>query len=1076
MRPLAATLLILVLACGLAVGGATWVLQSSARSVEFARWAVAQFSNFRLEFVSAQLAISEGRIEAGQLLLYPRDNPDLPLLAIHGLEASFAPRDLLRHQLRRARVQADNVTVYTGPGDPEHSLRPASWMRFLKWLPARLDVGSAHLLRHEEELLVFPLRQLSGELLDRNSYRLHATGNLQGEPLDSTIHLYAMRNERGLRGIQLRADLHATRSSRVAVLEGELLGGSERFSYDFSLNAALPDIQSLALRERGLTGLEGALQMRGRIRGDLDRFHLSEAEFGLFNAPAYEFVARGEFDYRGPGDTLLQARASGQIEQLGLLLDWFDLDLTAFGSARAELELRGSLAALEVPAFTLTTRHSEGLEISLEGSLGPGALAADATPQPGNAVQLRASGPDLSVLAPWLGSLPRQTGSWQVTALATGRREQLTLDNIQGRFGEPGSTIVKATGRIGQIHTTAPFAPASVQGIDLQLSAEAESLEELNQWYATGLDPTHRLTVSAAVSGSGDAPQLTDLNATLAGSDLTLSLSEARGAIGTAPWALRQLEGQLSATISDTSALSQYFPASIPVLGAASATAELAGSGGHYRLSRLRGEIDSEQVLLSLRGEVPDLRSLDSTRLDIDFSRLDLRNLIHTLVDDFSYPRPLGQLAGQLALVRDQGAWHVPAMAIASQGEPSLQLRAEGTAHDVTGTPRGAARLQLSIDDRALLKALSGRDLPALQASLEGEAGGGRIDLTGNTTLASTALTLRGQLEHHNRQVQGLTLALASPAVRLADLGLQAGDRQGAPSQSAANNPSRQREAPFSLEGFIGSLPRYPLDLQMHLGTVRGDNIDLTGVDLAIDGRERRYLLRQLDLRGRESRVELAGVIDLAAQPPGISLAGQARALDMRQIVRDLGLQADIAGILNLRGGLSARGNHRGEWLGSLDGNVSMALEDVEIEGAAYDLLATDLLAWLYSGAALETSTHVDCTMASFSLRAGVANSDNLFAESPRMIATGKGKFDLVRETLDVRIRPLSKNRVLQFPSSITLTGKLRKPRTWVSPITATVDASAEALMLIPSLTLKLLGLRRDDAKPVRPCEALPPS
>ncbi|TXS93029.1 AsmA family protein [Parahaliea maris] len=1072
----AATLLIIVLASGLVIGGAAWVLQSSERSVALARWAVAQFTNLRLELVSPQVSVDKGELRAGQLLLYPQHHPELPLLVIHDLEASFRPRDLLRRQLRRARVSAGNLTVYVGPGDPGQKPSPASWMRFLRWLPGQLEVASVHLLQHDVELLVFPLQQLSGQLQDENSYRLHAVGDLQGEPLDTTIHLYAMRSERGLRGIQLRADLHATRSARVAVLEGELLGGTERFSYDFSLNAALPDIHLLAGRGAELSGLAGALQMRGRIRGDLDQFRLSDADFGLFNAPDYEFLAHGEFDYRGPDDNLLQVQASGQIQELALLLDWFDVDLSGLGSARAELDIQGPLASLAVPSFTLNTHHGAGLDLTLQGSLGPGALNAEGAQQRDNEVRVRAAGPELSVLEPWLGdNIPDRTGPWEVTALATGRRDQVTLANISGRIGEPGGTVLNASGRIEQIDTTAPFSPASVQGVNLQLTGTAETLERINRWYPTGLDNAHRLTADADLTGSGDALQLENLRANLEGSDLTVALTGAQGLISSPQWALSRFNGDLAASISDTSALSQYFSASVPVLGAASATAQLERVAGTFRLTNVQGEINSEQVQLSLSGELPNLRTLEATRLDVVFSRLDMRNLIHSLVDGFTYPQPLGALAGQLALQRTAGEWHMPQISVASSGTPAIKLQVDGAMRDLAGAPSGGGSVELAITDRELLKVMSGRELPTLQASFSTQASAGKLDFNGSATLASTTLALQGKLRHHNQEVQGLVLELSSPAVVLADLGLQSDPGQAASAQPAP--PDRNEQAtPFSLEELIGSLPRYPLDLQLHLGSVRGENIDLEGIDLAIEGSERRYLLRQLDLRGDESRLELAGVIDLAAQPPGISLGGQAQALDMYHVVRDLGLQLDVAGILNLRGGISARGNHRAEWLGSLDGNVSLALEDVEIEGAAYDLLATDLLAWLYSGAALEKSTHVDCTMASFSLRSGVAKSENLFAESPRMVATGKGTFDLVRETLDVRITPLSKNRLLQIPSSITLTGKLRKPRTWVSPITATVDASAKAMTLIPALTLKLLGLRRDDDKPMRPCEALPPA
>ena len=101
----------------------------------------------------------------------------------------------------------------------------------------------------------------------------------------------------------------------------------------------------------------------------------------------------------------------------------------------------------------------------------------------------------------------------------------------------------------------------------------------------------------------------------------------------------------------------------------------------------------------------------------------------------------------------------------------------------------------------------------------------------------------------------------------------------------------------------------------------------------------------------------------------------------------------------------------------SLDGSVAIALEDTIIQGGAYDVLATDLLAWIYSGAVLETSTHLDCTMARFDIKKGVARTDSIYVQSERMIATGKGIFDLPGQKMDLTITPRSRSRSFQIPS-----------------------------------------------------------
>ena len=87
------------------------------------------------------------------------------------------------------------------------------------------------------------------------------------------------------------------------------------------------------------------------------------------------------------------------------------------------------------------------------------------------------------------------------------------------------------------------------------------------------------------------------------------------------------------------------------------------------------------------------------------------------------------------------------------------------------------------------------------------------------------------------------------------------------------------------------------------------------------------------------------------------------------------------------------------------------------------------------------------------------------------MIATGKAEFDLVNQTMDLRITPLSKSRTLQVPSEVRLRGAMNKPQASISPVNAVADAASAALMLIPELTMKLFGINKQATGNYRPCK-----
>jgi uncharacterized protein involved in outer membrane biogenesis len=142
------------------------------------------------------------------------------------------------------------------------------------------------------------------------------------------------------------------------------------------------------------------------------------------------------------------------------------------------------------------------------------------------------------------------------------------------------------------------------------------------------------------------------------------------------------------------------------------------------------------------------------------------------------------------------------------------------------------------------------------------------------------------------------------------------------------------------------------------------------------------------------------------------------------------------------------------------------------IEGAAYDVLATDFFGWIYSGAMMEKYTDIECTMAKFQLNDGVASSDSLYIETDKMLATGEGKFDLVNKKMDVTVTPLSKSRILQVPSSVRLKGSFTKLTPIISPVTAAADAYAQVLTAVPQLAMRLFGISQDVEKQQEPCVA----
>lgn len=1042
------------------------ILRSPTLPLRAVAWGIDNFTSLNIEVVDPHIDLLAGDISASQIHLYQDTAKTAPLVSILDFSVRTTLRDLLYNNPSSTSLRASSLSIYVVANDSTEDPSPANWMRHLKWLPNTLDIDKVHLITAAETTWIFPLKDLKGR---RSGLKYHVTAgaDYEGEPLEVTLDLGAMRDEGEIRGMELSAQFLVPADQSLASLQGELRGGKERFSFDFELDANFSSLDAVLVFIKQAPDLEGSLMVRGRLQGDTDSYTISDAEFELNNMPDYGFQAAGSFQYRAGGINDIKLVAAGEMDSLSYLVDWFGLDLAGLGRARANMRLSGAMEALAVDQFILQTRSDTGLWINVSGKLEPGALGSG-TFSPQNSIAVDVYGPSMQALKPWLGEPPVDLGQFVASARLAGNTHFITVRDIVAVTGSPDQTLLRLGGHVGGVRLEENFSAASISGVSLSLSTQADDPGKIAQWLGIPLPPDHRISGVINIGGSGDHLLASQGKLRLYASDLETTLEDISADIQPARKpVVSDVKGQLQLTLSDTSALSQYAQRSVPVLGPLRATAQVRQQADKYALNNIKASVAGGDMSISITGNVADVSKLDGSNFKGKFSGISIRDTLATLIDDFQYTSQLGTLVGSFDLRHRRDEWGIHELSVTAMGNDDLRFAVSGTISDLTGAPLPDLVADVNIRNQGLLKALSGLALQPVAGHLRLTSSGNKFGLKASTDIGSTAMETQAEVVYSNDEVASFILSLTTPHLYLRDLGLQAEE---------TSNPQQNQKSPDQPDAFttmVDKLPRFPMDIQARVGGLSGHNTNIKSLDLHITGEDHRYTLRRFNVYYSRALAEIQGMIDLNPTPHAITLAGQALAIPLNDLTRDLGIKSDIEGILNLRGGISARGDNAESWLGSLDGNVAVSLEDAIIEGAAYDVLATDLLAWLYSGAALEKSTHVDCTMAQFSLRQGVANSDSIFVESPRMIATGKGEFDLVRKRLDLTLTPRSKSRRVQIPSSITVKGDMAKPKTSISALATTVDASAEALMLIPSLAMKIFGLDKKSDGPSRPCEAV---
>ncbi len=1064
------TLLIVALLVLALVLGLGFALRSERLVLNVVEWAVDNFTSLDLEFSEPRFDLLRRSVSASEVHLYQDESEGLPLVSVLDFKGSVRLRDLINGNLKNTRLAARAVTVYVAEDDGVEDPTPTAWLSYAVWLPKQLSVNSVHIISNSQEVFVFPIKDVQGRRDDADTFTLEAQADYDGERLDIGIQLLAIREAERFIGLELGAEAHAPQSDSHIMVAGELHGDETGLRYDLTMQADYRRIEDFLDGFEGAANLaNGALHIEGSLVGDLEQFTLAADDVILDNSPAYRFQAKGQLVHRENADTEIQLNASGDLETAGTLLSRTNLELTALGEIQVAAQISGTLAQPRVDHFEVTSRNPDGLYLNSTGKFSFEELR-QGTPNPNNTVATTIGGPSLSVLSPWTGELPIEPGPWQASGEITGARGALSVSDLELTLGEREKLQLIMRGEIANLELSDTMTLQSLQGIALDVEIYTDDSGVAAQWFDLPLPPYQQVAARGKVSGNGNALRVAETEVQITASDLDATLSQLQFELtfdGENTPTVSDLQTQISALLSDTSALSQYLEGEYFAIGELQASALLTQQDERYDLRNIDATVTGETLRLRGFGSAQDIAGSVYTDLAFNFTGARTHNFLNSVLDDFNYAEPLGLFEGSFNLLKPAQDWHIQNLRLATSDTDKLDITANGEIRDLTGFITANLKTRLAVSDQALLEALTGFRLNPVVAEFTFSSEPGELALSTQTQIGDSRIAAKILANHQDDKLTALDVDVDAPQLIMDDLGLQAevdAQSEYTPAELIDDNAGTRANR------VLFRNPRFPTDVAIKIGSFRGENLEIDGLDIHTTGENGRYTLRKFNLDYATGSAEVRGIIDLNPTPIAISLAGQGLNIPLNNLSKDIGADMDVDGRATFRGGITARGVEPEQWLSSLDGNVALALEDTVIEGAAYDLLATSMLQWIYSGGALEKTTIIDCSMLQLDLDDGIATGDSLFVETKNMVATGTVMLNLVEQTMNVKLDPRSKSRRFQIPSKVTIRGDMDDPRVIASPITATADAYAEALTLIPSLTMKMFGIGRNRPSQSRPC------
>lgn len=987
-----------------------------------------------------QIDWQDGTISGSQLALVHLADQQ-PIVTVGSLNGQLSLLDLLEADNGQTSVVASQVAVFMSSG--EEAETSGGWLVYRNWLPGLVDIDQ--LLLHSPASEAVPpsaLLQLQGRAGKQpGSYDIMASAEHAGDHLSASASLHSVESLGEDRyGLHMSFQVSSRQWDSSLQFDGELREEPDGLHYRGHAGADIKDIKWLLGHLQLDYPLDGALKVQGDVHGDFTRIEVQGLALSLDNGADFYAAANGELQYAFSGSGELDVVVNTELEDIESLMDVVDVDLSGFDAGKASLRLQGRFDDILITDIKLQTGNVDGLELGVLGGIRINDIDTDQL-LTDEGVTITASAPGAVHLQHWTGDLGFETGPWQATATLLQIEDRLRITDIQLASDDGAGLTLRAQGAIADAGNIETGDFSSINGIDLAVEVGSATSGRLTRLFAAGMPELGAVAARARVRGDNKLLQIQGVEAALTS------------------------DGQYRIAASGGSA--DLYPGSNAILRNLGMTfsAALYSAESRDNVGELSGD-------LSISGIEP----LKDLSLNLQLKQVSTSRLLQLTTQEFDYPGETGLLNGKLTLVGSADGLRLQNIDIRNTGNSQVSFGISGAINNLSDFSAIDLRVEGNVANRPLLRELSGVALAPWRGSVHITGSETDVNLSTQSYFGNTALTGRLKLALDKTGLTALSGTFSSPVLYLQDMGLSLGGEKSRPGQAAAA-PVRQPAAKAKGKALpLGDLPKIPLDLRFSLGKIVGDNFKGEPLQVHLVAGDGLYELRQLALGHGGGKTRLQASLDTRSQLPVWVLKGSVLDLQTEALMRDLGIPSDVTGSFNTALDLSASGNTTESIVASLDGSVMLVLENTTIKGAAYDVLATETVAWFFTGSALEEKTVFTCIMSEFTLDHGRARSDELFIASDRMLAVGTADLDFHKMTVDVEITPRSRQRTFQIPGKVRVKGPVDNLRISSPALVTASNATTEVVTFVPRVAVKVLDTLFDPKKKqaeATPCQQL---
>ena len=229
--------------------------------------------------------------------------------------------------------------------------------------------------------------------------------------------------------------------------------------------------------------------------------------------------------------------------------------------------------------------------------------------------------------------------------------------------------------------------------------------------------------------------------------------------------------------------------------------------------------------------------------------------------------------------------------------------------------------------------------------------------------------------------------------------------------------------------------------------------------------------------------VTATATADAGQAVPRIELVADARQVEAGALAATLGVTRILSGgRVTLSLALSGAGGNLRAIAAALDGRAAVEMGPGGIDSTFARLFFADLYRLLSFGSSEAT---LDCVVADFTIKGGVATSRGLVIDTPAATILGTGAIRLGDETLDLLLTPRAKQAGLTtLAVPVRIRGSLANPSVYPDPMAAlanlpdkTIDTAAGIALVPINIFQSLAGMTRTSALAIakagnNPCSA----